>query len=109
MQYWTKFTHGGGIGDVSTSPSPCPISFSDEEIEECLGIEEQQEEADAEMDKIRNIIGISVDGWTSHEMYKHAREQARFIKENALSYAENEHERQMINTHWPFDDHDETE
>jgi hypothetical protein len=48
------------------------MPLSNEEAKECLRIEEQQEDADAEMDRIYDIIGISTDGWMLDGMYENA-------------------------------------
>ncbi|KZF25763.1 kinase subdomain-containing protein [Xylona heveae TC161] len=93
----------------SSTPPPCPISFNEHEIEETLQTMAKQEEADHQMEILRNVIGINVDGWVSTEGYKEAEAQAAEMKAEAIGYAENDFEREMTVRHWPFSDHDERE
>lgn len=88
---------------------PCPIFFDTAEAEECLRIEKSQEETDTQLDQIRGMLGIGLDGWTSHKEYENAVAQARYIKDAALGYLETEAEKEMFSRHWPFGDHDEDE
>jgi hypothetical protein len=54
------------VGKDSNVP-PCLIHFSDEEVGECLSIEAEQNQIDLQMEKIRDRIGISTDGWTMRD------------------------------------------
>lgn len=51
----------------------CPLHYSPEEIDECLRFEEEQRDADDYMEKSRNILGMSIDGWTPTERYSELR------------------------------------
>jgi hypothetical protein len=82
----------------------CPIHFSDEEAEQCLRIEAEQDEINLLMEKVRDRIGISTDGWTSNERYEDALEENEHVKVEALS-VQDEATRNEILENWPFDDH----
>jgi hypothetical protein len=69
----------------------------------------KQEEADSQMEILRNVIGIGVDGWVTHEGYENTVARAAEVKEQAIACAEDEVERELTVRHWPFDDHDEVE
>ena len=80
----------------------CPISLGDEEVERCLRIERQQEEASGHLETIRNAIGLNSDGWVMVEDFKDAVDQADALREMALNAAAD-----AIRRHWHFDDYDE--
>lgn len=85
---------------------PCPIEFSDAEVEECLRLEAEQTHLDAQMEKIRERIGIGSDGWTWTERYEDALEENEHVKAEALKGAEDDLKKEILEN-WPWDDHDE--
>jgi hypothetical protein len=85
---------------------PCPISFTKQEVEECLRLDGKQKEADDEMEQARALFGIGYDGWTSHERYEKARELNHQLKMLQLE-GKDEAARTRILRYWPFDDHDD--
>lgn len=91
--------------DDSSVPD-CPISFTGEEEEHYLRLEAEQNHLDVQMQKLRDRLGVNVDGWTSHERYDDALEENGYIKEEAL-HGEDEATRNEILGNWPFDDHEE--
>lgn len=102
-QHWSELVPQGIDG------SPCPIRFDNGEIGETLQGMAKQEEADSQIEILRNALGISVDGWVSHEGYQDAVAQAAEMKLQAIEYAESDLEREMTVKHWPFGDYDEKE
>ena len=100
VKNWPALT-AGKDGSVPA----CPIQFSDEEAEQCLRIEAEQNHIDLQMEKIRDRIGISTDGWTSIERYEDALEENEHVKAEALD-GEDEATRNEILENWPFDDHE---
>jgi hypothetical protein len=84
----------------------CPIQFSDEEIEECLRMEEEKNHIDMNMEKIRDRIGLNSDGWTPNERYEDALEENKHVKAEAL-HGQDEAIRKEVLENWPLDDHDE--
>jgi len=96
----------GAGGKVS---SQCPISIDGDEADAVLEAAMKQDEADGQMEILRNVIGIGSDGWVAHDSYHDAVAKAAEMKEQAIAYAENETERELTVRHWPFDDHDEAE
>ncbi|GAB1741813.1 hypothetical protein NU219Hw_g7220t1 [Hortaea werneckii] len=102
---WSELTKGSIEGEKENES--CPISFQQQEAEQIMDKMLEQEDIDKRMDIIRDAIGISTDGWVSCERYDDAVAAAKDMKAQALSYAENEWEREMTDQHWPFDDFDE--
>ena len=100
VKNWPALT-AGKDGNVPA----CPIHFLDEEAEQCLRIEAEQNHIDLQMEKIRDRIGISTDGWTSNERYEDALEENEHVKAEALD-GEDEATRNEILENWPFDDHE---
>jgi hypothetical protein len=84
---------------------PCLIHFSDEEVGECLSIEAEQNQIDLQMEKIRDRIGISTDGWPPNERYENALEENEHVKSEALD-GEDEPTRNELLENWHFDDHE---
>ena len=72
-------------------------------LAKCLRIEAEQNHIDLQMEKIRDRIGISTDGWTSNERYEDAVEENEHVKAEALD-GEDEATRNEILENWPFDD-----
>lgn len=107
MQQWKSF--GSSPDEASESDLQKLMAVSETEAETVVEAATRQEEADAQMDILRNVIGIGIDGWVAHEGYNDAVARASEMKEQALAYAENEVERVLTLRHWPFDDHDEAE
>lgn len=93
---------------ISESHSQCSIPADGPEADAVLNAAIKQEEADSQMEILRNVIGISADGWVTHEGYDDAVARVSEMKEQAIAFAENELERDLTVRHWPFDDHDET-
>ncbi|RMY97077.1 hypothetical protein D0862_08241 [Hortaea werneckii] len=105
VKNWSELTKGGIDGEQKTAP--CPISFQQQDADETMEKMLEQEDIDNKMGIVRDAIGINTDGWVSYERYDDAVAAAKHIKAEALGYAENELEREMIEQHWPFDDFDE--
>ena len=88
---------------------PCPISFSEDEISECLRLKTAQVEADEQLQACRDAVGIGPEGWVPLEQYGEKKQRADKLKAYALEAAESEKERQELCQHWIFDDFDEDE
>jgi len=85
---------------------PCPIEFSDAEVEECLRLEAEQNHLNVQMEKVRDRIGIGSDGWTSNERYEDALEENEHVRTEALDGAEDDVRKEILEN-WPWDDHEE--
>lgn len=99
--YWPK------IATSAMRTSEYPIKYSEAEVKECLEIDSEQKTADAQMQRVRDFIGINIDGWVSNECYDEAREKERLVKEQMVEDAETEEEKKELIELWPFQDHDE--
>ncbi|RMZ87154.1 hypothetical protein DV736_g5622, partial [Chaetothyriales sp. CBS 134916] len=104
-QNWEALT---GSDDAKQAPV-CPISFQEQDIEECLRVDLLLKEADSQMEAVRESIGIGVDGWVPSEQYEAAADKNKFIRQQVIDCAENDVERQLSLKHYPFDDHNEEE
>lgn len=98
---WVEVNH-----DART---PCPISFTDDELTECLRLERAQSEADEQFQACKEVIGIGHEGWVPVAHYDEAKGCERKLRADALDAAETEEERERIKENWIFDDFSEEE
>lgn len=103
MQLWEELT-----ATTEKKAPPCPLSYS-EEVDKCLKLEAEQKDADEDMEKSRDGLGVSLDGWVPTEQYEQAKEMTQNFKSEVLMAAESDFDRMQIEKHWPFDDYDEDE
>jgi hypothetical protein len=83
----------------------CPISFSQEEADECLRLDLLLQGVNADMAGVRENIGISSDGWVPNEEYDGAVERNTYIRQQVIDQAESDESRELSLRHYPFDDH----
>jgi hypothetical protein len=89
---------------------PCPVAFDEEGAKKRAAIIDSLGDADADMEVIREWMGITLDGWTPHELYESAKENALIAREKGISGVEEDAWlKEMSERHWPFDDQDEDE
>ncbi|KAH7381590.1 hypothetical protein BKA66DRAFT_419176, partial [Pyrenochaeta sp. MPI-SDFR-AT-0127] len=96
--------------DIATSVikrAEFPAKYSEVEATECLDIDAKQKNVDAQMQRLRDFIGVNIDGWVPIESYAEAREKEQYIKHQMLEAAETEDEKRELDEHWPFQDHEE--
>jgi hypothetical protein len=93
MQEWQSLK--SSTKHVDGSHSQCPITIDKSEADAVIEAAMKQEEADSQLEILRNIIGIGVDGWVTHEGYDDAVARAAEMKEQAVAFAENETERDL--------------
>lgn len=103
-QQWQNLTVHS-IGQQSN----CPVQYSSQDIQECFNLETEQQQADEEMAKSRNCLGVAIDGCVPHDRYVMAKEMSENFKAEAIAIADSEETAMQIKKHWPFDDHDEDE
>ena len=94
---------------VVGSPDPCPVSFAPDEERECLRLEAEQREGDAQMTASKEMLGIGPQGWVPSEHYSEVKAATATMKASVISGAETETDRDMIREHWVYDDMDEDE
>jgi hypothetical protein len=82
-----------------------PINYTEEEITQCLAIDEKQQEADAQMQTLRDCFTTNIDGWVSSELYEQAKARAEDVRQQMIDAADTDEERQEIKENWPFQDH----
>ncbi|KAH7130487.1 kinase-like domain-containing protein [Dendryphion nanum] len=88
---------------------PCPIVFSEDEVNECLRMNTAQIEADEQLQACRHAIGIGTEGWVPLDQYNEVKQRECKLKADALEAGESEEERLRLCEHWMFDDFDEEE
>ena len=96
------------LGTNDTSP-PCPLSYSQGEVEECLNLNRKMRETNKQLQTTTESLGMGVEGWVPNERYELSKALEARMKEQALGFAESDLERRMLERHWPFDDQDEQE
>ncbi|GAB7355593.1 hypothetical protein MBLNU459_g6058t3 [Dothideomycetes sp. NU459] len=89
--------------------TPCPISFTLDEAQEALRLEQEQRDADAQIEESRIMYGIGSDGWVPCEHYDQLKEAMCTLKASMIESAESELDRDRIREHWVYDDMDEDE
>ncbi|EFQ99340.1 protein kinase subdomain-containing protein [Nannizzia gypsea CBS 118893] len=98
------------VGNGSECIPQCPVTFNPVEAQEVLGIEKEYEDMDTELSRIRDAIGVSVDGWTSNETFDDSVAREKVFKDMAIaSVSDSKYDQEMTEKHWPFDDFDENE
>lgn len=102
---WSKVAVPAADGTVA----PCPISYSEEEVAECLRLYGKVTEIDGQQEKMRECLGVGHDGWVPSERYEESRALNAKTKALALEFAESDFKKQMLDRYWPFDDQDEDE
>ncbi|KAK5999991.1 hypothetical protein QM012_005079 [Aureobasidium pullulans] len=88
-----------------TSSHTIPISYTEREIAQCLAIDEKQQEADAQMQTLRDCFITNIDGWVSSELYEQAKARAEDVREQMINATDTDQERKEIEENWPFQDH----
>lgn len=88
---------------------PCPLSYPQTEVEECLRLGREIQEVDERFRVSTEYLGVGAEGWVPTERFEASKALEAEVKERALDFAESDFERQMLETHWPFDDQDEQE
>lgn len=101
IQNWSVLT----ASKDSITPA-CPIDFTDEEVAECISMEAEQYHIDVQMEKVRDRIGVSTDGWTSNERYEDALEENESVKAEAVAVLDAASKKEFLEN-WPLDDHEE--
>ena len=94
---------------VVGNSDPCPVSFTPDEEDECLRLEADQRDADAQMKASKETLGIGPEGWVPCEHYPRDKEAIATMKANMIEEAESELDRTRIREHWVYDDMDEEE
>lgn len=89
--------------------APCPFSFTDDELTECLRIERVQYEADEQFQAYQEAIGAGREGWVPVACYDESKRRERELRAYAINAAETEDERKIIQENWIFDDFNEEE
>lgn len=88
---------------------PCPIAFTEEEVNDCLRLNSEQVEADGQLEACRDVIGVCPEGCVPSDLYDDAKQFERKLKVDAINAAESDEERARLCEHWVFDDFSEEE
>jgi hypothetical protein len=88
---------------------PCLISFSLEEEQECLRLDELEQEAAEQLQGSIEMLGLEPEGWVSCDNFDAAKEVIDRMKEMCWKQAETDPEKLAMKDHWVYDDLDEEE
>ncbi|USW54061.1 Putative aminoglycoside phosphotransferase, protein kinase-like domain superfamily [Septoria linicola] len=94
---------------VANPDLPCPISFSADEEQESLRLDDLEREAAEQLKGSMEMLGLGPEGWVANDNYEGAKEAITRMKEICLEQAETEIERRAVRDHWVYDDMDEDE
>lgn len=108
MKDWSQITGPQSNGMINRK-AHCPLSFPEDEIQECERLHAAQIEADEQLQTCRDIVGVGFEGWVTLEQYEETKQRAIKLKNDAFDAAESEEERAILSEHWIFDDYDEDE
>lgn len=87
----------------------CPVKYSEDEIQQCTRDYDQEQEKMQELAEMKDIINTDSIGWVpDDEQLEKSRAIIRAIKEGLLKHSKTELERIAVESHFPFDDHDES-
>ena len=70
-----------------------------------LELDAKQNAADALSQRLRELVGVNIDGWVSQEGYEDAVGSAATIKAQMLAATETDEEKREVEENWPFHDH----
>lgn len=103
---WTEIAAPNPDGTIP----PCPVTLDDEEVQKRFQWRDSIQVMDDQLERIRDMLGIAIDGWMPHERFDISTERAKEFKEEGLEAVEDEPWlRDVSERHWPFDDFDEEE
>ncbi|KKK12847.1 hypothetical protein ARAM_006569 [Aspergillus rambellii] len=86
----------------------CPVQFSEYEIQRILKDHDREQEIMEELSEMRDLIGIDALGWVpDDEQLGRSKDVVRQIKAGLAEHCNTELERTALQSHFPFDDHDE--
>ncbi|KAF2258835.1 kinase-like protein [Lojkania enalia] len=108
MKNWSNIAAPKSSASGDARP-PCPISFPEDEVSECVRLNAAQVEADEQLQACRDVIGIGPEGWVPLEQYEEIKQREIKLKADALEAAESGEERARLSEHWIFGDFDEEE
>jgi serine/threonine protein kinase len=100
---WSK------IRSTKLSEPDCPISYSEQEVEECLYMDAAQKKAAGNVGALQDFLGVQIDGWVPNEAYETIKETAENIKSQMIAEADSDADKKDIEDNWPFQDHEEIE
>ncbi|KAL9621737.1 MAG: hypothetical protein Q9160_003855 [Pyrenula sp. 1 TL-2023] len=98
-----------GIGRTKSSEqTDRPLNYTEPEMKRVLDLDEQQKAAADSAQRLRDIVGVNIDGWVPLEDFDNAVENAASVRAQMLQAADTSTERERIEQHWPLDDYDES-
>lgn len=100
VQYWPH---------LQTNGLPCPVHFTDDELDGFFEQEQQRFELNAVVNLWREQIGgVNEDGWVSNEQYEDAVRKVAELKESLIALGEGDREEiSLLEKGWPFRDQEE--
>ena len=84
-----------------------PTNYTQVEEEIVLDQDAQQKESSKLMQTFRDHIGCNIENWVPAEDIDIAIERAKDLKAQVLANAETDGDKDDVDRHWPFQDHEE--
>lgn len=91
------------------SDVPCPITLTEEEEQECFGLDQLEREAADQLEGSMKMLGLGPEGWVSSNNYEAAKEATARMKKTCQEEAETDSDKVAIRDHWVYDNFDEEE
>ncbi|KAJ5788891.1 phosphotransferase enzyme family protein [Penicillium psychrosexuale] len=86
------------------SSHPCPVSFSQTELEKSQEESEEWNESQALLTTIREDLGIDLEGGTTPENFERASRRNSEYRQAMVDHCEEEKDRELMWRNWPFKD-----
>ncbi|KAF2868450.1 phosphotransferase enzyme family protein [Massariosphaeria phaeospora] len=97
-----------GATSTPALATECPVTYSHDEIVQCMEEFKQQEEKYDDVADMRAMMGTNAIGWVENDEHlEMAKEMKEAIRNASLELCETEDERRSLVDHFPFDDHEE--
>ena len=89
------------VASRTASPAP-PVKYSDTVVEEILALDERQKEAYSDMETMRDMLGVDIQGWVPNDQYEFTMENVRRVKAVLADDCEDQHDVIALKEHFPL-------
>lgn len=82
-----------------------PVRCTEEDVVQCPAMAKKQEEADAQMQILRDCFTADIDGRVPLDLYDQAKARENDVRKQLLDMVDTNEELKEIEENWPFQDH----